>query len=503
MEKIKSRRGWLIILFLTGIFSIYIGQNWLFVDASCPRLQNFLLIAITLASTFVALLYAILTANDSPVFQIASIGILGGGILLFTSILGSYLGGLSRVKLIYCPPSICERAELAQALRETGKLQGAEDIARSCFTNVPFVSSDDLACEPSCGRELSLTLFEKAGLILDALGDQNISDKKELCSDINEYLLEAHSMASKYGFTDLVRSIDERQQRANENCEILISTPTPTPSPTPKPLIELELIRSQLMPKIALIDIRAIENGITRQDLRSSDFNILVNNKKVDDFDLEYRNEDDPICLIAVVDNSGSIYPGRIQIRDAIKKLNGLRKPGDQLGLVLFSSRDQIEVVEPASGPLNPSVVTGSGELTALWDGILQGLESAQSCKSDTVYLIVLTDGADNDSQLLEGDDITKARKIAELSSNQGVDICTVGIESQQLKPEPLQYVATGCGYHPAEDFDELATIFKDIFGFIRDFYRLSFDPSIITEEQTIFLSILDSREVKIDFSDQ
>jgi hypothetical protein len=144
--------------------------------------------------------------------------------------------------------------------------------------------------------------------------------------------------------------------------------------------------------------------------------------------------------------------------------------------------------------------VKGGGELTALWDGILEGLDVAKSCTSDTRYLVVLTDGIDNDSQHLQGDAATKARTIANQAAEQGVDICVVGVDDD-VDAESLSLVAAGCGYSHVDEFDEIATQFQNLFGYVRDFYRISFSPDFIPAGSQVVLRVRQSQEVTIDFN--
>ena len=184
-------------------------------------------------------------------------------------------------------------------------------------------------------------------------------------------------------------------------------------------------------------------------------------------------------------------------MREAIRKVNDFRKPDDQLGMVLFSSQDQILVKQsPSSAPLNPSVVDGTGRLTALWDAILEGLNTAQSCTSDSRYLLVLTDGRDNDSRRLEGDDITKSRAIAQQAAGQGVDICTLGV-TDQIDEESLRQVSTGCGFYYAAKFEDIANKLQELFGYVRDFYRITLSGSI---PANVHIIVRNSGEVEVEF---
>ena len=496
MERMRRREWWILLILVAGTITALIGKNALFSEAACPRLVELILYIIAGISTAIALLYALSTRNDSPVAKIASIGILIAGILVITSVAGGILSNNPEAQQVYCPPDICEQAELATNLRENGKLDGAEDVARNCFESFPEVA-EDAVCLKSCGNELALTLFEKAGQILDSLPDDWNAEKEAICQRARAQLDEAHSVAGRIEFTELARSIEERQLRIQDKCTREVVDATPTPA------VDVELVRIQRGPDRSLIDVRILEGSQSVPLLDAEDFALNAVGRPIA-FDFEFRHADDPVCLIAVVDDSGSIYAGLGQIRAALEKLSDLRKPGDELGLVLFAERDRVRVEQdPGSEPLDPKAVTGVGELTALWDGTLQGLVVAKSCTSSIRYLVVLTDGRDNDSRHLEGDNETKARQIAAMAADQGVEICTIGVRSDQLEPRPLELVAQGCGYYPAANFDVLASLLQDLFGYVRDFYRLNFASSDIPPEGVLTLEVLKVVEQSIEFPEQ
>ena len=188
--------------------------------------------------------------------------------------------------------------------------------------------------------------------------------------------------------------------------------------------LEIEVLRARRGERDVLIDVRVWERGQILRGLKAGDFTLLVNSRSAP-FTFEARRADDPVCLIAVVDNSGSVAPGLSQIREALGKLSAARKPNDELGLVVFGAHDEIFVRQaPTPAPLNTQGVNASGDYTALWDGVLEGLETAQGCSAANRYLVVLTDGHDNDSRRLGGDSMTQAREIARRAATQDVNIC-------------------------------------------------------------------------------
>lgn len=493
MDRFLSRRSWLIFILLSGIASVWAGKNWLFIEAACPLLQDLLIYVCAGVGTFVCLLYALLTRNDSPINKIVSVGGLFAIILVVASVGGAILGSRPQMQAVYCNPNTSEKAALAGALRKTGKLDGAEDVARTCLEDISNTLLPEDG-EEECSRELSLVLYEKAGQGIDVLPAEWSTNKETACKAIQNRLDEALSIAQTLDNDDLVASITERQTRRGEKCTVALASPVPTPT------VQLELIRKQKTVTRTIIDIRVLESDQSLLGLQSVDFSLSVNNQPIN-FKLESRQADDPVCIIVVADNSGSIYGGRQDIHKAIQKLNDLRKPGDQFGLVLFSGRGEVRIEKyPSTDPLDPSVVKGTGQLTALWDGVLEGMVAAQSCTTDNRFLVVLTDGQDNDSRRLEGDNPTKAREIARQAIEQDVDICAVGI-TDKSDVTSLNLVSTGCGFYYAVDFESVVNQFIEIFGYVRDFYRIILPPDAIEEGDEVMLRVRQSGQVTIDFT--
>jgi hypothetical protein len=275
-------------------------------------------------------------------------------------------------------------------------------------------------------------------------------------------------------------------------------------SPSPTPLaVTIQVLQTRLTGEIASVEFKVFEEGVNVEGLRSGDV-ILTHAGLRIPFSLQERSADDPVCVVVAVDNSGSILPGLTQIREAIRGLNDRRKPGDELGLVVFAEPDRVRVMqEPSELPLDESVVTGEGQLTALWDGMLEGLEQAQKCSVETRYLIVLTDGADTGSVRLAGDDIDRAVSVATLAKEGRVGVCTVGVESDSLKEEPLELAAYACRYEQASQFDELAALFQGLFGSVRHFYRVEFSAEEFPLEQgAVSLRVLNSDETAVEFGE-
>lgn len=491
--RIKQRRLWLFLLFLAGAGAVWVGKSWVFVEAHCPHLLDFLLYTWAPIATFVALLWAVLTKNDSAVVQLLSVVVLTLGILLPVSLGGAYLSEVPQFQAVYCPSRACDEVEFVRSLRQAGRTEAAAEAARNCV-EIETSSEDDYACVRQCAEELVQILYETANPdSIPQWGDNNWFSR---CQAASALLAEAHSVAGEHNLEAWTLTVEERQ------CRVEVACATPTPYVIPTPALEIEVLRTQQREQEALFDVRVLLDGQPIRDLGAEDFSISVGGQSVP-FAFESRQADDPVCVIAVVDNSGSISPGLSQIRAAIEQINQTRKPSDELALVVFGAHTDISVEQlPSLGSLNPAVVDASGARTALWDSVLVGLETAQSCSADYRYIIALTDGNDNDSRQVSGDNLERAREVARRAEAEGVGICTVGVRSDVLEPGPLRQAAHGCGYFPAENFDEVASQFVAIFGHVRDFYRFRVGVQYVPPDRGVLLRVMNVKEVTIDFTD-
>lgn len=483
MARVRRRIGWLLLIILAGSAAVPVAR-WLFAEASCPRLQSSLLYTGLLLGWAALVMYAVLTKNDSLATRIVTVAVAFVIPLLGSAVIGPLLVGLPGVRDVFCaPPALCQ-ADQAEELRMAGQLEGAEYLARQCLEE-----TTDPECSQACGCELARIQYEQAGALIQA----------RRCGEVLDVLGEACELADRYGADDVRIAADERRR----NYELACATPTPLPppSPTPLPSVEIEVLRVVRDGSQARIDFRVLKDGEYLADLPENQLEIRTRGgARVPITAYDERSADDPVCIIAVVDDSGSIGPGVEQIRAAIETLNDRRKPEDGLGLVLFADSSQVRAIQqPSSARLDAGTVLGTGQKTALWDGTLMGLELAEECSVESRYLIVLTDGADNDSERLTGDNKTCAREIAHRAAEQDVGVCTVGVRSDTLEEEPLRLAAYGCRYSHASDFDVLVSLFQDVFGYVRQFYRV--ELSLPETEEEIVLYVL-SQAVTVEFAD-
>jgi hypothetical protein len=500
-ERIVQRKVWLLLIVVTGIGSVWAGQ-WLFADAVCQRLQAYLLYGLALLSVIVVALIALLARDNAFITQLVTLGAVAVLTLLVPAVAGPALASLPEVQSTYCPDSCITKIAHAAQLRQAHDLVGAEFLARDCVKVVASVPSKEAS-----ELELARILYDKAGALIEA----------RQCDTVPSSLDEALKLAGKHAAgADLAHAIQERQKEFLNGC----ATPTPTctpvptlaPTNTPVPM-QVDILRRQRTESIATIDLQVLDNDSPQPNLPKNAFSLTGRTgMDVPILSFEVHTADDPVCAIAVVDNSGSITPHVADIKNALRRLNDKRKKGepsdsDQLGLVLFAGAGEVKIQPPSTADLDPEVVIGSGG-TALWDGILEGLEQAKSCDPALPrYLFVLTDGDDNQSIFMKEDglatNVDKAQAVALQAAKMNVGICAIGVQSDYLREDPLKKVTYGCrnGYRRAAEYNEVAALFEQIFGYVRDFYRVQFSPeAFVSGHASITLHVQGATEVSVDF---
>ena len=112
--------------------------------------------------------------------------------------------------------------------------------------------------------------------------------------------------------------------------------------------------------------------------------------------------------------------------------------------------------------------------------------------------MLILTDGADNDSHnaLFAGLDlVSRAQLVASQAASQKVNVCVVGV-GNTVNTDAMASMANGCGYYPVASFDQVASKFQEIFGFVHDFYRITFPSASLGGSQEATIQVPGSGEV-------
>jgi len=195
-----------------------------------------------------------------------------------------------------------------------------------------------------------------------------------------------------------------------------------------------------------------------------------------------FSNEDVPVAVGLVVDNSGSMIARRAMVLAGTKAFASSSHPEDEVFAIVFN--EHIRHGLPAamaftqSAPQIEAAVTKfpPGGRTALHDAVIEGLEHLEEASHQKRVLIVLSDGDDNASTHSADVMLERAARsnaliytisTAELGSGDG--------NSKLLKK--LAQRSGGAAYSPTSE-REVVEAFREIAGNIRRGYSIGYVPT-------------------------
>lgn len=225
--------------------------------------------------------------------------------------------------------------------------------------------------------------------------------------------------------------------------------------------------------------------------------NALVSGLSKDDFQIyengmlqriqNFSHEDIPVTVGILVDNSGSMGPKRDDVIAAALAFARSSNPQDQMFVVNFN--DYVRFGLPADTPFTDQQEQLQGALlgirtigqTALYDGIVAGLDHLKQGDRDKKALILITDGGDNASKHNFG-------HVVDLAEQSAAVIYAIGIFDEQdgdQNPSVLRRIAKETGgesFFPQSSRD-ITAICQGIASDIRNQYTLTYIPQIASPD--------------------
>ena len=215
-------------------------------------------------------------------------------------------------------------------------------------------------------------------------------------------------------------------------------------------------------------------------DLPGAQFTVFDNGRRVP-IEL-FTNEDTPVTVGLIIDASGSMRPKIGEVIAATLRFARLSNPQDELFAVRFN--DDVQDVMPVPpfllasdlGQLEKAVTSIHPEgRTALYDGLMDGLDHLGGGNRARRVLIVISDGGDNASTATLDAVLARAR-----ASNAA--IYTIGVfdtDDMDRNPGVLKSLATATGgerFLPRSP-GELLTACEKIAREIRGGYTIGYLP--------------------------
>lgn len=196
-----------------------------------------------------------------------------------------------------------------------------------------------------------------------------------------------------------------------------------------------------------------------------------------------FREEDVPVSLGLVIDNSGSMRTKRERVNKAALTFAKTCNPQDEIFLINFNDQVYIDQdftknLDDLTDALDTLDARGG---TALHDAIYLSLEHIREGKEDKKALLVISDGEDRDSRY-------KFDTVLEFARESHASIYVIGLfdkegersRAQKKAAKNLKDLAeeTGGKYFFPESVDEVEALCTQVAHEIRNQYTLGYKPT-------------------------
>ena len=220
--------------------------------------------------------------------------------------------------------------------------------------------------------------------------------------------------------------------------------------------------------------------GLTKENFQ------VFENRQPQEIQLFY-NEDVPLTIGLVVDNSGSMRDRQREVVSAALAFVEASKPEDEMFVVNFNEEVQLGLApdQPFSSnmaqlreALSRLVVRGQ---TSLYDALWMALEHLNKGRHDKKALVVFSDGADNASKHSFRETLVAAQRSQATIYSIGIYEST----SEDRDPKSLKELSRATGGEAVfpQSIDEVEAICKHFARTIRTQYTLGYSPSNTTKD--------------------
>jgi Ca-activated chloride channel homolog len=232
---------------------------------------------------------------------------------------------------------------------------------------------------------------------------------------------------------------------------------------------------------LVLLDVSVKEtNGAYLSKLTKDNFKIYENGKL--QTVTHFSNEDTPITMGLVIDDSRSMRSKRMEVNTSALSLVDSSNPRDEIFVTHFN--DSVRHGLPKGVPFtdNPETLrkalwNGPAEgRTSLYDGILDALHQLESGTQAKKSLVIVTDGGDNASQ----HNFKEVVNAVELTRALLYPVGVFDPDDPDRNPGLLRRLAAisrGVAYIP-QDLTELGGICRQIAKDIRNRYSIGYVPA-------------------------
>jgi VWFA-related protein len=236
-------------------------------------------------------------------------------------------------------------------------------------------------------------------------------------------------------------------------------------------------------------------SGHVVTDLKRENFRIYED--KIEQQMSTFRQEDIPVTVGLIVDNSGSMREKRERVNTAALTFVKTSNPQDEVFVVNFNDEYYLDLDKDFTsdlGELKDALerIDSRGS-TAMFDAVIGSLDHLKKGTKDKKVLLVVTDGIDNTSRVGNGDfkrglqvTMLEAQKSQALIYMVGLFSDERGREKRQAREalEKLAEATGGLAFFP-ETLAEVEPICTRIAQDIRNQYTLTYYPSNTAKDGT------------------
>lgn len=196
-----------------------------------------------------------------------------------------------------------------------------------------------------------------------------------------------------------------------------------------------------------------------------------------------FMNEDAPVTIGLVIDNSGSMQPNRGLVVAAATAFVQTSNPQDDVFALAFNEEVRAALNTESPFTNDPAVLrealqraVNTRGRTALYDAIARGLEYVEQGSHDRKVLVVVSDGSDNASTA-RFEDVLK-----QIQASNVVVYAVSLIDPVEIDPKPkhlreLAEVSGGESFRP-DSVKQVNDVLQRISQEIRHTYVIAYEPS-------------------------
>lgn len=251
--------------------------------------------------------------------------------------------------------------------------------------------------------------------------------------------------------------------------------------PPPEPPSEGELTFSTAARLVVLYCGVFDRRGRMVTDLERSAFKVFENN--VEQSIRIFRQEDVPLSLGIIIDNSGSMRGKRSGVESAAVRLVKSSRRNDEVFVVNFNDEAYLDVPFTSDiAKLEEGVARiDSRGGTALRDAVSMSIDHLKAeGKRDKKVLLLISDGADTASVS------TTAEKLIEKTQKSGVLVYSIGLLADEDRREArrakrfldmITKASGGAAYYP-DSMNEVEAVADQVANDIRNQYVIAYSPA-------------------------